>query len=67
MRTAKATARKLSFDIRRVRCDTDHALDDGNDILLTLLDLSAAFDTIIDHGILCDRLERMCGATGLMK
>ena len=32
----------------KVKSDIDHALDQGDGVLLVLLDLSAAFDTI-DH------------------
>ena len=39
------------------------ALDSGNVSLQTLLDFSAAFDTI-DQGILLKRLQRMYGISG---
>ena len=47
----------------RVNNDILRALDKGQLLLLILLDLSAAFDTI-DHGILLERLVRYVGVTG---
>ena len=43
--------------------DILHALDNDNVTVVTLLDLSAAFDTI-DHNILCQRLEHLYGISG---
>ena len=48
----------------RIKNDIDVALDGGDGVLLVLLDLSAAFDTIY-HTILLDRLEHCCGITGV--
>ena len=47
----------------KVMSDILRALDNGNIALLTLLDLSAAFDTV-DHAILLKRLEVSYGLDG---
>ena len=47
----------------RVNNDILRVLDKGQCVLLILLDLSAAFDTI-DHGILLERHVRYVGVTG---
>ena len=49
-----------------IKSDIDLALDQGDGMLLVLLDLSAAFDTI-DHSILIDRLDSCCGISGTAK
>jgi hypothetical protein len=50
----------------RVKTDMLNELDKGKAIILVLLDLSAAFDTI-DHKILVDRMQREYGITGSAK
>ena len=47
----------------RVHKDVQCALDDGRCVMLVLLDLSAAFDTV-DHGILLSRLSQYIGVQG---
>ncbi|KAL9965909.1 hypothetical protein ACROYT_G029771 [Oculina patagonica] len=47
----------------RVQNDILRAIDNGNEVLLVLLDLSAAFDTL-DHDILINRLSTQYGFTG---
>jgi len=47
----------------KIKADMDHILDQGQDVLLVTLDLSAAFDTI-DHEILLERLHTYVGFTG---
>jgi hypothetical protein len=47
----------------RVSNDVLWAVDRGECVLLTLLDLSAAFDAV-DHDHFLDRLENDCGITG---
>ena len=47
----------------RVHNDMPRALDDGKCVMLVLLDLSAAFDTV-DHGILLSLLSQCIGVQG---
>ena len=49
--------------VLKVLADILHALDNGDVAVFTLLDLSAAFDTI-DHAILLQRLETSYGIGG---
>ena len=47
----------------RVHNDIMISLDIGNSVILVLLDLSAAFDTV-NHDLLLSRLEKRFGITG---
>ena len=47
----------------RVHNDIAMAIHQHNSVILVLLDLSAAFDTV-DHGILLSRLSNRFGITG---
>ena len=47
----------------RVQNDILRAIDDGQCVILVLLDLSAAFDTV-DYKLLLDRLHRRFGIKG---
>ena len=49
--------------LTRIHNDIIRAIDDGECVILVLLDLSAAFDTV-DHDILITRLEHRFGITG---
>ena len=46
----------------RVHNDIAMAMDQHNSVILVLLDLSAAFDTV-DHGILLSRVSNLFGIT----
>ena len=49
--------------LTRVHNDVLRAIDDGQCVILVLLDLSVAFDTV-DHSILLNRLNRCFGIKG---
>ena len=49
--------------LTKVKNDIQLKMDNGQVVMLVLLDLSAAFDTI-DHNILINRLEKRYGITG---
>ena len=51
--------------ILKVHNDIMNALDCKKDVVLVMLDLSAAFDTL-DHSILLHRLEHRFGITGMV-
>eukprot|EP00918_Siedleckia_nematoides_P075133 GHVU01164303.1.p1 GENE.GHVU01164303.1~~GHVU01164303.1.p1 ORF type:complete len:263 (+),score=7.91 GHVU01164303.1:941-1729(+) len=48
----------------KIKMDIDEVLDQGDGVLLVLLDLSAAFDTI-DHEILLQRVHQRAGVEGV--
>jgi hypothetical protein len=49
--------------ILRIQHDINMTMDKGDAVLLVMLDLSAAFDTL-DHDILLNRLQQLAGITG---
>ena len=53
----------IALKQRRIHNDILRAIDDGECVILVLLDLSAAFDTV-DHHILITRLKHRFGITG---
>ena len=53
----------MMADLLRVQNDIATALDDHSDVVLILLDLTAAFD-LVDHSILLSRLESRYGVSG---
>ena len=52
----------LTFN-QRVHNDILRAIDDGECVILVLLDLTAVFDTV-DHDVLITRLKHRFGITG---
>ena len=62
--SAYKTHHSTETALLQVKNNILQSLDDDNKVvLLVLLDLSAAFDTI-DHGILIDRLKTRFGING---
>ena len=63
LQSAYKVAHSTETALVKVKRDCDNALDSGKSVILVLLDLSAAFDTI-DHRILLDRLRSYVGVEG---
>jgi len=62
--SAYRAAHSTETALLKIKDDIDRALNQGDGILLVLLDLSAAFDTL-DHNILLERLHQYIGISGL--
>ena len=62
LQSAYKTGTSTETAILRIKTDIETVLDDGDAVLLVLLDLSAAFDTI-DHNLLIERLRVEAGLT----
>ncbi|XP_077985142.1 uncharacterized protein LOC144439783 [Glandiceps talaboti] len=63
MQSAYKTHHSTETALLRVQNDILSALDNGKIVMMVLLDLSAAFDTV-DHSILISRLQNRMGITG---
>lgn len=61
--SAYKTAHSPEYALIRVQNDVLRAIDDDRCVILLLLDLSAAFDTV-DHEILLSRLSNCYGIEG---
>ncbi|KAK2148097.1 hypothetical protein LSH36_516g01009 [Paralvinella palmiformis] len=63
MQSAYKSGHSTETALLRLKNDMLMAIDGRKAVILVLLDLSAAFDTI-DHEIICSRLERLLGLSG---
>jgi len=63
MQSAYKSGHSTETALLRLKNDMLMAIDGRKAVILVLLDLSAAFD-IIDHEIMCSRLERLLGLSG---
>ena len=61
--SAYRAGRSTETALTRVHSDVLRAIDDGQCVILVLLDLSAAFNTV-DHSILLNRLNHCSGIRG---
>ena len=61
--SAYKAAHSTETALLKVKRDCEQALNAGRAVLLVMLDLSAAFDTI-DHTLLLDRLNKLVGVEG---
>jgi len=63
MQSAYKSGHSTETVLLRLRNDMLVAIDGRKAVILVLLDLSAAFDTI-DHEIMCSRQDRLLGLSG---
>ena len=63
LQSAYRSCHSAESALMRVHNDIMVSLDNGNSVILVLLDLSAAFDTV-NHVLLLSRLEKRFGITG---
>jgi len=66
LQSAYRAAHSTESALIKVKGDIDTALGEGDGVLLLLLDLSAAFDTV-DHTLLLNRIEALLGIKGNVK